>query len=230
MKYFIIKESNDPKVIGRGLFVQAESSHWLYWDNDVYSDKNSILTQRYKKIIPKTYWAQPILKKTAKITDLISSIPVSLPCLSQRMKDILQPYMSEEFQFLKTSLIHKDRLIPDYYFLNPYKIDYEILDLESTEFKILLDVLKYYPPVYKEFHPKSLEEIMYYHNAIYNNCTPDRVTVFNPKIKDSVSGHIYFLMSFYIQTDLFVNCLIISEKVKQELEAAKCTGFDLIEL
>jgi hypothetical protein len=229
MKYYFIKNSIDRKVIGRQ-YPQSQDDVWPSFITDCFEDPRSFKKFHYRKAPPNVVVPDFVMRKSAKVTDFIIAASSKFPIVSKKMVDIIDKQKSTNIQWLPTHLLWKGTKIDNYFVFNPLEFNYEILDLEKTKFNIQLDMLKFYPPVYKEFYPKSLDEILYYHEAIYNNSTPDRLVVFNPKIKDNLSGNVYFLISFYIQADLFYCCLIISEKVKQELEAAKCTGFDLIEL
>jgi hypothetical protein len=114
--------------------------------------------------------------------------------------------------------------------LNPLFVDYEILDLKKSAFEKIEDCSLMYSPK-SVFLPKNYEELSFYDSAIFKSTSKERIEVKSCVINKEAQGDLYYLKNFYV-LDLtrYTSGLIISEKIKQELEAAKCTGFDMIEL
>jgi hypothetical protein len=230
MKYYSISESIDRKVIGRQ-YPQSQEAVWPSVINDPDARFNHplsfhkyLFTKAPKDVIVPDF----VIKNSAKITDYISAASTRFPIISKKMVDIIDKPKSSNIQWLPTHLLWKETKIGDYFMLNPLNVDYEILDLEKSEFEKIEDSYIFNSPK-SIFFPKNYQELNFYEKSSLKVGFKERIEVKKVTLNNGLNVDLYYLKNFYIEGGV-LSSLIISEKIKQELEADKCTGFDLIEL
>jgi hypothetical protein len=229
MKYYFIKNSIDRKVIGRQ-YPQSQDDVWPSFITDCFEDPRSFKKFHYRKAPPNVVVPDFVMMNSAKVTDYIDAASSHFAIISKKMVDIIDKPKSTNIQWLPTHLLWKDIKIGDYFVLNPIYVDYEIVDLEKSEFEKLEDVNAPIGTPSFKFFPKNSQELQDYQEIWTQKINPKpRIDIAKLVLREDIIGDIYFLRQIYV-TDYFKTGLIISEKIKQELEAAKCTGFDMIEL
>lgn len=159
--------------------------------------------------------AQPILKRGAKKTDLIFGTvygAIGRFLISDKLKKILEKEDNKGLQFIKTSINHKNEKFMGYWFTNPFECDYDCIDITKSEFK-LYDVFEY---AFKEkLNITSYDELM---KLIGGLQPPNMLMIENLFLKEGLKDLVILR---------WVNGGIgyyVSEKLKQEIEDAGCTG------
>ncbi|RWW98775.1 imm11 family protein [Flavobacterium cerinum] len=217
MKYFCLTESLDTKIIGK--YVQAEKAeyHCSVWDEPRFIEHTQFEKIHFEPII-----ANAILYPKAKITDLISVVSMGFTLkllISGKLKSILENYRKTGLQFFKSDIIHKGNFISDYWILNAYEIDMQFIDYKRSEivsrkrkseggtFLVTEDI-----NTFEEFNRKQNE------------------------IKDSDPGSMFIKKIHLIENidqDFFILLhvegavkYVVSEKLKNEIEEAGCTGIE----
>lgn len=165
-----------------------------------------------EKIIP----AYPKLKSKAKRTDLIGGTwygNVGWLLMSGKLKSIIEKEKHKGLQFVKTHITHKGKQFDDYWFTNTFNFDMDKVDFLKSEL-ILYDFSDYSKKV-----PISFSDNILFENYVRQLKFPQAViidkivfnTMNNLVIIDRVSGAI----GYYV-----------SERLKDEIEYAGCTGID----
>ena len=211
MNYYRIFRSANSKQIGKYPQVyEAEVPTTV-------TDANYIVNLQFEKASDDTQLPKGILAAKAKKTDLISATFIGFSSklfISKKLFEILHNSKFQGVQFLKTALIIQNKGEEEYYIVNPYELHYEYLDFNSSLFN-------YYP---SSFSP--VEKQVYFNNV------SELITGF----KQLVTGQI-----IRIETPVFIqDCDVdffplnwvndgftgyfVSERLKDEIETAGCTG------
>lgn len=214
MNIYKIKNSLNYKVIG--VYPQVETGEY-----PVINGNPNFIGNVYMNFMPtEPDLPRPILKKKAKMTDYISAGIMGLSSrllVSNKLKLVLEKYKNENVQFFNTSIIYKDVEDFDYWVVHPYKVDYDFVDYSKSiisKENILGSDPKEYVTIddTEEFikqrtHHSTDGKIWGF--TIEKVAFKDKLTDFF--ILDGVSGGI----GYYV-----------SEKLKQEIEEAGCTGIE----
>lgn len=161
-----------------------------------------------------------ILRKRAKKTDLISVSYLgysSRLLISDKLKLILEKYQNENVQFFKTRIIYKDVEDSNYWVVHPYRVDYDFVDYSksiinkqnilSTDPKEYVNIDSKEDFIKQRTHHGTDGKIWGF--TIEKIVFKDKITDFF--ILDGVSSGI----GYYV-----------SEKLKNEIEEAGCTGIE----
>src|SRR5215210_1147443 len=98
MKYYRLEYSTGPDI--GSTFPQVQEMRTL-----VSVDSPNHLWRNSGKFSQDVYIPDPILDKKAKVTDLISSSPISFPIVSQKLKSIFEMFRKSGIQYLSVKLV-----------------------------------------------------------------------------------------------------------------------------
>lgn len=131
MKYFRIVPSSDRKEVGDFPQVQ-EGIYQKDWDSP-----NAFSMINFKRVTDNTEVPFCKLSTKAKLTDLISTIFVSKPLISDGFKKLIETYKIKGVEFVQTKIQVKGKFGADYWFINPYEASYQFLNFEESRFEVL---------------------------------------------------------------------------------------------
>ena len=189
---------------------------------DVWSEPNFIEHAHFTKIDFDPIIANAVLHPSSKLTDLISITGIGFTkklLVSGRLKSILESKRSSGVQFFRDPVSYKGNLIDDYWILNIYEIDMNLVDIKNSEV----------------LHRKRKEE----GGTFLVKVDFDRIDEFLKMIEiNNLEGDL-FLNRFKIRDesneDFFVLLnvwggakYIVSEKLKEEIEKNGCTGIEFM--
>lgn len=201
------------KIVGK--FFQSETIAWNYGNIDNPKLLNNIYFQKvdFDPIVP-----IPILHKKAKITDLISNVNAggSLHLIiSKKLKIIIEKHRTKGLQFFKTSIIKENIEYDNYFAMNMYESNMEFVDFEKSNVNIRVRKKEGGTELIK-IQVNTLEEFLSTVN--FHKEKMEIVTIDNIFLNNQVNEDLFMLKNS-------VN-IIVSEKLKQEIEDAGCTGIE----
>lgn len=213
--YYSIRHSMNTKIVGK--FFQSEKIAHNYGDIENPKFLNNIYFEKvdFEPIVP-----IPILHKKAKITDLISNVNAGgglQLVISDKLKKIIEKYRTKGLQFFKTSVIKDDMKYDNYFSLNVYEINLELIDFHKSK-------------IYETKHTFDLERDLKIESYEHFNQVKNEINFkgypFGILIKEIVlkSEHDFdFFALLNVEGGVKY---IASEKLKQEIEDAGCTGIE----
>ncbi|MDI5898549.1 imm11 family protein [Flavobacterium yafengii] len=211
--YYSIQHSMDTKIVGK--FFQSETIAWNYGNIDNPKLLNNIYFQKvdFEPIVP-----IPILHKKAKITDLISNVNAGGNLhliISKKLKNIIEKYRTKELQFFKTSITKENIEYDDYFAMNMYESNMEFVDFKKSNVNVKVRKKEGGTELIK-IQINTLEEFLStvdFHKEKMEIVTIDNIFLNNQVNKD------FFMLKNRVN-------IIVSEKLKQEIEDAGCTGIE----
>lgn len=188
-------------------------------------DQDSAYYLNFSKATERTLWPQCKLSSKAKKTDLISISFMSLSnklFVSPKLKEILSLNNTKGVQFIKSKLTIKNKIDEEYWIINPFLSDYTFLKINDCEF-VYTDPMGDKILTKKKFH--NIKEFQLAFEK--NRC--DAIKIGYPNHRPLSMQNISLLEDSDV--DFFslspVNGGIgffVSEKLKNEIEKAGCTG------
>lgn len=215
--FYSINHSLNIKIVGK--FFQSEDIYWNYGNIDNPNLLNNIYFKKveFDPIVP-----IPILHKKSKITDLISCVNATCSgqlIISNKLKNILEKQNNNGFQFFKTQLIQNGNYINDFFVLNIWNTNMEYINFTKS--------LIYYEKQREDFmisyktdiillNITNVSELMKYIEIA--NIKAETISIEKLKILDDINDN-FFMIKHPVK-------FIVSEKLKQEIEDASCTGIE----
>lgn len=209
--YYKLNESLNLKVIGR--YPQAEEA---LFNVDV-SDPRLSRNIAFKKVenVESIITVTPVLHKKAKLTDFmqgsVTGSGVQL-MLSNKLKKILCKEAHQGLQFFPMSIINKGEEIRDYWLASPFQFDYDCIDTTKSIFT-LYDVFDY---TFKENLVVSDNKELV---KMFAEFKPPKMLIIDKLFMKDCSKKILLVKGVRGGVGYYV-----SEKLKQEIEEAGCTG------
>lgn len=208
--YYRIATSKDSKVTG---LVDTQSALSVTPPN--YSFDTRHIAYHYYSYIGPTddvVIPQPILEARAKLTDLVSTVEFGFDLImSPKLKSILEPVRHNGSQFIPLTLYAK--AVPmDYWLLHMVEPDMDELDYEKSEFEITTNTGR-------SLRPVSISDRASFDQARNSVAPKERVSISNVVIREDCTSDLLLIRYAFGGAGFFV-----SEKIKNEIEAAGCTG------
>ncbi|CAH0337537.1 hypothetical protein FVB9288_03304 [Flavobacterium sp. CECT 9288] len=217
MKYYCITNSGNKKIVGTHSQVQQAIYHCDIWDDDKFIDRVDFVKTDFEPIT-----ANAILMKKAKLTDLLSADIIGFSSkllMSGKLKSILENNRKTGLQFCKSPVVYKNEMIEDYWTLNLYEVNSEFIDFNKSEIFLmdgLFDKIKKLPITNIEEYEKEKMQIdkigypsnIYIERFVLNDNLPEDFFVLR-----QVEGGVKYM---------------VSEKLKQKIEEAGCTGIEFM--
>lgn len=211
--FYKISKSIDPNVIGTDSLVQAETA---IYEVD-FDDPLHIWKWNFEYIPDYVRIPIPKVKEKAKLTDLMSVYFTGSGgrlTVSDKLKNILYKKQHGNIQFLPITLYHKKRFISGYWLTNIINIDNDKINFKESEI-----YMTNYPS-----NEESLTSIRDYEDYKYQKELlqyPFHFYIKKVVVKSNIKEQILTIENVYGGVGYY-----ISEKLKQEIESADCTGIE----
>ncbi len=219
MKYFKLNESTKEAVTGKS-YPQANGVYSISVDDKSWIHKEYKHFQKIEKDvrIPKAILA----KKSTKLTDLLSGSGYGFSfrlLVSNKLKEILERQKQLGIQFLQTGVFDaKGEKEYNYWLVNCFIFFPEYVDFNKSELYVEEKGLSRGDRVYCD----SIEDFEY-KSKLY---APRRIRIGKYSLNESLVEYDFFVVNHVHG----VIDWIVSEKLKNEIEAAGCTGIDFEEI
>lgn len=185
--------------------------------SDMHYGSPNHLRNVWGKFPEDVYIPDSILHPKAKVTDWISSSPITYPIISVKLKDILEKNRTDGIQYCPTHLIVKKQKLK-YWLINGYKHDYQYINFQQS-------IINKIGPGFARISTldiKSAEGLKVAIQSIVSPSSPESVWIEKLELVESIPDNLFFLdrvngSNYYI-----------SETLKLEIEAAGCTGIAFI--
>jgi hypothetical protein len=218
IKYYALEFSLNEKILGKIEQIKEINHHCNVWDEPSFIDKFP-----FQKIVSKPILSNPILYSASKLTDLIkvSSVGFSFGSMviSSKFKQILDNFNCFGVQFFPTYLTHKDKEINDYWQTHIFDIPYDYIDFKNTDI-LLKDRDKNRKLIQQNL--ERMENKDEFLRLVENIKYPKMIYLTNLTFNENMNHDYFFLRYFENNGSLG----IVSERLKEELENADCTGIE----
>jgi hypothetical protein len=177
----------------------------------------------FEKVPADVVIPNPILHKSAKLTDLICAPIMGFHLkllISPKLKNIFESYRNEDLEYLNTDIIGKDNSVINFYVVNFIEKNMGFLDFSNSE--IVLKKRDENRKAYKEIiNINSLGEfnqlLSKKKELNYNQCNIEKIKFDHKK----VSEHFFVLTEVSGGVGYFV-----SKELKEQIEGQGCTGLN----
>jgi hypothetical protein len=217
MKYFRLFSTLDSKVKGASPQVQDAVVP------TTVNDKNYIGSYRFEQLPANIYLPKGILAPRAKMTDLVmaSFIGFSLRLfVSRRLANILEQSQHFGMQFLNTTLIDRKGNEHPYVIVQTYDFGHEFIDYEQSSFIVTDDYM-----TMSNISSKHIHSAAEYDTWFERAGEPSEFL-----FVDKVSFFESLTMDFFAIRGMKDGMYYVSERLKNQIEAAGCTGILFREL
>lgn len=221
MNYYFLKNTLNVKIKGHYPQIKDVKYYCHIWETS-----NFIGNIHFKKFPDDVILATPILDKKANLTDLIEiwSVGFNLNLLiSDKLKIILEKYIKKnKGEFLNCPVIKDNIEYSDYWIFNGFYFDQDVIDFQNSlikyekhaeDFETTYNTNLVFPNV------ENLKEFENYLNIAQENTeilTIEKLILKENKIEED----------FFMLRHVFSGTYMVSEKLKQEIEEAGCTGIE----
>ena len=183
--------------------------------SNISINESNHLLKNQGKSTDDVYIPDFLLHSKAKVTDLISSSICIYPIISNKLKNILENFINSNTEFLSMNLIVKQEKLK-YWILNIFKSNFRYIDFEKSTFEKINGLNNSLINIY----PKSDFEFI---EMINNKKAFEGICIKRLFLKEGIEDQIFLMNRFN------GNSYFISENLKKQIEAAKCTGIKFIE-
>lgn len=220
MKFYSIKNSLNRKILGNYPQVKSYKYHC-----DIWNDPKFIEQVQHTKVDFEPITANAILHSKSKTTDLISADGIGFtlkPLVSKKLKNILENSKEKGLQFFKSPIIIKENVIDDYFVLNMYQNENNLIDIKNSKIR----------------YEKKADDYKVTFKTETQNLIFENYENFNDALNEALSNNEFFYIETIklkenINEDLFMlkNVedgvkYVVSDKLKKEIEDADCTGIE----
>lgn len=225
MKYYRLNFSLSTKVRGNNEYVKKYSlkipNDKMYWEEPKF-----IGSVRNEKIEFQPYLLDIELFPNSKINDLImDGGPISTKLIiSGKLKSILEDYRKTKtgMQFFNINILKKHEVFSDYWILNMYEFNQEFIDFSKC--KIIYrkkddDFEVTFSAKNVEIEVNNIKEFNDYTEKAKEKL--ETITIEKLSLKNNISEDFFILKYVFGGVGYYV-----SEKLKQEIEDASCTGIE----
>lgn len=219
MNYYIIHFTLNSRLRGKNNYIKE--SYPLIDNKEIhFLDEPKFIGNIYEKKIEFTpYLAAIHLFDKANLLDLIMSpgfISKKL-VLSTKLKRIFEKNRSSGLQFFKIPVFHKNELIDDYWILNFYETNMEIINFTKSHIYLTENTFTFI----EKLNINSYDEYLLKKQEIDKQGYPSGILIKKYEILDNVNHHFVLLNN----VEGGVNYLA-SERLKIEIEKSGCTGIE----
>lgn len=216
MKYYILRESTDLKIVGH--FPQSIDAkhHCHVWDEPKFIEHQELTPLNFEPII-----SNAILHNQAKLTDLISTSGMGFTrklLISGKLKNIIQNYINNiDVQFFQSPIFYENNIIEDYWILYCNKSYSELIDVQQSTIKIR----RRKPEGGTIIENISFENYFDFELYMKENKLEGKLYFSNIRLLDNLE--IDFFALKYVEGGVKY---LVSEKLKKEIEGIGCTGIE----
>lgn len=214
MKYFAIQHSLNEKIMGKIPQMKEMITHCHV------DDPNFIDNLYFRKIEGVPILFNAVLYANAKLTDLLdvggTGFSFGSIIISDKLKKILDHFNVYGIQYFQTYIIQKNQKLESYWQNHIYDFPFQYIDFKKTTF-ILKD---------RDSNRNVFEKEIIFHNLLefldfVNKISYPKMISFNSIFFTPEMNLDYFSLRFSN-----AHQGIVSEKLKDEIEAAGCTGIE----
>ncbi|BFM42905.1 hypothetical protein CFS9_15460 [Flavobacterium sp. CFS9] len=221
MNYYSIEHSMNKKILGHYPQIKEIIHHCAVWEDPRFIDRFS-----FEKININPIISNPVLYQNSNLTDLIDVRGeigfLSKILISGKLKSILEKRRTTGFDFFKIPVFYREKIIEDYYILNVYEDNNNFIDINKCR-------VQYHKKAddYKFTYNTNTEYLTFENfdsfNSLLDVAIKNNESFFIDKIilKDSINEDFFLLR--YVESGVKY---VVSEKLKQEIEDAGCTGIE----
>lgn len=213
MKFYRINPNVKKEIVGQQPQVEKVIS-------EIYVESPEYITRiGFKKIDSAVYIPDCVLAKNSKITDLITTSPLShYNLLSKKLKDIIEASHPKGIQILPVNLVAEDQVI-QYWILHPYIFPMYYLNFAMS--KIFLTKWGF-----RKVESISLNNLKEFREKVAELEIPNFLLIEKPVLQKMIKEDFFMLRWVEGGVGYFV-----SELLKKKIEDAGCTGieFELVE-
>lgn len=215
MKYYIIQRSLDTGIMGFLPQVKTVITNCHIWDEPKFIQHHA-----FQKVDFDPFLAFPVLEKKANLTDLISHGGMGLHTnlvASDILKTIFYRESKEDFQYFPISVFHHG-IEYSYWLIHPTKIEYDMVDFEKSEVWLMEHTFN----EVERLAVRTVEDFLREKERITALGYPYSIRLTKFTLKES--GKDFFVISGIEGGFQF----FVSETLKQEIDAANCTGIEFM--
>ena len=221
MKYYKIHFTLSTKIRGNSNYIKDYKLKIPPVPGQVYWEVPKFVGNIYnEKIDFDPYLLDIELFANAKLNDLImEGGPVSgFLVMSGKLKTILEKYRKTGLQFFNINIIKRKEFFTDYWLLNMYEFNHDYIDFANS---IVIHQLKKAGggTEAKEIKVKSTEEFNNHLKIAQEKL--EVITIQKVALNEDLITEDFFMLKHVFGGNRFV-----SEKLKQEIEQAGCTGIE----
>lgn len=216
MKFYSIRNSLNRKVIGK--YPQTIDIHY---NCHVWDEPKFVEHIHFAKVDFEPITANAILDPKAKQTDLINANGAmgfsTKLLLSGKLKSILEKNRQNGMQFFNAPIIQNNIMIDDFWVLNVYEVNYELVDFQNS---IVFETKNTFN-LDTELKIKSCENFYQKKRDINKKGYPYGILIVKVALTSQCNSHFFTLLNVEGGVKY-----IVSEKLKKEIEDAGCTGIE----
>jgi hypothetical protein len=218
MKYYSIHFTLNPKFRGSNDYIKNYKIKIP--NNKLYLEEPKFIGNiNNEKIKFNPYLLDIELYETSKINDLImDGGPVSLKLIvSDKLKTLLEKYRKTGMQYFNINIIKKNQVFDNYWILNFFETNYEVLDFQKSRFYETENIFT----LKKEIEINSLTELIQVKKDIELKGYPYGFIIDKLIFNDNV------VLDFFVLTNVEGGIkYITSETLKEEIEKENITGIE----
>ncbi|MEO6173616.1 MAG: DUF1629 domain-containing protein [Flavobacterium circumlabens] len=221
MQYYSIQHSLNKKIVGHSPQIKK-----IIHSCDIWEDSNFIDRFNYEEININPIISTPVLHSSSNATDLIDVRGeigfLSKILIKSNLKSILEKKRTSGLQFFKSPVIYQEKIIDDYYILNMYETNNDLLDIKNCRIQYHKKADDY-ETTYNTNNEYLIFENFENFNSFLNIAITNNEFFFIDKIslKDGIKEDFFMLKNVQGGTKY-----VVSEKLKKEIEEANCTGVE----
>lgn len=216
MNYYRIRHTLSPKVLGNYPQVK-EIVHNCHVD----SEPKFIQHFRLKEIDFEPVVSNPILYSKSKKTDLIEHLGIGFShrlLMSKRLKYILESFKATGVQFFKCSIFHKDTEDKNYWIMNAFNTNQEVIDFKNSEISVKVRKIEGGTKleslnISSQSHFDEMSEFYKKSNSF--------LKISKVALRKNINMNFFILRGIEGGLGYYV-----SEKMKNEIEESECSGIE----
>lgn len=217
MQYYVIRPSLNKKILGHYPQVKDVKYNCHVWDEPKFVEHLYFKKANFEPIT-----ANAILYASSKVTDLIDVGAMGFAkklLVSGKLKEIINKHRSSGLQFFRSGVYKKNDFIEDFWILNVFEINMEMIDFKNSQiFKT--------KNVFNKISQININNISEYNN-IKKNIDKEGYPygLLIEKLKISFDQYLDFFALIHVEGGAKY---IVSEKLKKEIENQECTGIEFM--
>lgn len=219
MEYYVITPSLDVNIIGNYPQVKEVKQNCDVWNNSKFIQNLNFEKASYEPIT-----SNAVLYHKSKKTDLIDVVAMGFSkklLISGKLKEILFNNRKTGIQFFRSGIYHKDEFFQDYWILNMYESNMNFIDYPNSDF-----VLTKRKPEGGTFVEKiNVNNMKEFQSIFAKKQDYSYIQFYIERIKLTQNINEDFFMLLHVEGGVKY---IVSDKLKNEINNAKCTGIEFM--
>jgi len=221
MNYYFLKNTLSAKA--KGYYPQVKDVKYYC---DICNTPNFIGNIHFKKFPDDVILATPILDKKANLTDLIEIWHVGFNLnilISGKLKKILEKYIGKDKgEFINCPIIKNDKEYSDYWIFNGCSFSQELIDFQNSLIKYEKQADDFKTTYETKMVFLSIDNLNEFEGYIKVALEKTEVvTIEKLALNESEITEDFFMLRY-----VFSGMYFVSDKLKQEIEEAGCTGIE----